>query len=97
MPAPVPPPAVRNAARQPHRACNRCGCYEPFAGATDECCINKYGEHCQFEHFTRLLRPSSTSVAGTVPEDNMNTVDIDMSVPDETRDAADIAVPEEAE
>ena len=41
--------APRPTARQPFRVCNRCGCYEPFAGATDECCFTRYGEHCQFD------------------------------------------------
>ena len=28
--------------------CNRCGCLEPFAGMTSECCLKVRGRHCDF-------------------------------------------------
>ena len=30
------------------RACRRCGCFEPFAGLTEECCANTSGLACSF-------------------------------------------------
>ena len=30
------------------RACRRCGCFEPFAGLTEECCANTLGLACSF-------------------------------------------------
>ena len=31
------------------RACMKCGCYEPFAGRTDECCREMTNEKCVFK------------------------------------------------
>ena len=30
-------------------ACRVCGCYEPFQGLTDECCLNKRNKDCIFD------------------------------------------------
>ena len=77
LPAPATPGPVRGArASRPGewRSCKFCGCWEPFADMTDECCWTQTGRHCVFEPApappptaSHGQQPHSTTSAGPYP------------------------------